>query len=400
MIELEIWFTSPQNLVIQAGKIVITPPDKSRGGRLSGQFRYLQTYLQDENRVALDPINLPLAPEIFSANRPHAGVHGVFEDSLPDDWGRRLLCRKYRLYGDATRVPSLLQHLGASGLGALSYTRPFDHNMLPVDIEHLDMEQIIEAAIMFEAGKEPARQELLYLLNGGSSPGGARPKILARYQNRQWLVKMPSIKDSMDIQALEAACLTLAQEAKIKTPDFKYLQSGRHSFLLVERFDITKSGGRNHAVSLKSLLGAENYYNASYRDIAGVISRISSKPRSNLNQLCRQMVFNAMIGNKDDHLKNFCMLHTEEGWQLSPAYDLLTCTQAQAHVLMINFKDMNITEQDLILEGKAFGLPHEEVHRIINETGAATSRWRDIIGDYLPDSIPLLEKKIWYTTYE
>lgn len=400
MIELDVWITSPRNLTVQVGKIIVAPPDKSRGGRLHAQFHYLQNYLEDENRVALDPINLPLLSKIFSANRPSAGVHGVFEDSLPDDWGRRLLCRKYQLHGDAMRVPSLLQYLGSMGLGALSYFNQSSRSskISPVDINHLEMERIIEAAIIFEAGGEPAKEELLYLINGGSSPGGARPKMLVQHQEQQWIAKMPSVKDTMDIQALEAACLTLAQKAKIKTPDFHYLKAGQHSFLLVKRFDVTGCGGRNHAVSLKSLLRAENFYYASYRDIAGVISRISSFPHSDLVQLCRQMTFNVMIGNKDDHLKNFCMLHTDEGWHLSPAYDILTCTQAQAHVLSINSKNMQITERDIITEGKAFGLPLEEVHCIVEETKTAISKWRDIIGNYLPDSISLLEGKIWHFT--
>ncbi|MBU3914124.1 HipA domain-containing protein, partial [bacterium] len=42
-----------------------------------------------------------------------------------------------------------------------------------------------------------------------------------------------------------------------------------------------------------------------------------------LRMLYRQMVFNVMIGNTDDHLKNFCMLHNDEGWKLRPAFDLV-----------------------------------------------------------------------------
>ena len=395
MIELDVWLTTPRNQVLQAGRIVVAPPDPSRGGRLDGQFRYLRSYLRDEKAIPLDPVNLPLSPGTFPANRPHAGVHGVFEDSLPDQWGRRLLCRRHGLTGEKTRVPSLLQHIGAYALGGLSYAKPAAAPAPPLDIEKVDVERVIEAAMKLEAGEEPPQPELACLLHGGSSPGGARPKILARYQGREWLVKMPSVNDTMDVQALEAGCLALAREAGIETPVCRYLPAGKHSFLLVERFDVTPWGGRNHVVSHQTLLRADHYYNLAYRDVGVATARTSSEPRRDLRRLCRQMAFNAMIGNTDDHLKNFCMLRTEEGWRLSPAYDLLTCIHKREHVLRINSKDMGITGPDLVAEGKAMGLRHGEVQQIVQETGAAVARWRDFIGDHLPDSMPILERRIW-----
>ena len=90
MIRLDVWLTHPSGGSIKAGTLVAADPDPVRGG-LQGQFRYAPEYLEHPQAFPLDPLHLPLAADTFNADRPRAGVHGVFEDSLPDDWGRRLM---------------------------------------------------------------------------------------------------------------------------------------------------------------------------------------------------------------------------------------------------------------------------------------------------------------------
>ena len=121
MIKLNVWLTVDLEKSIHVGELVVAHPDSQ--GRLQGQFRYSPGYLNRPESFPLDPIHLPVSVEIFNADRPYAGVHGVFEDSLPDDWGRRLLTRRYRLARSDQRVPQLLDLLGGQGMGALSYSR-------------------------------------------------------------------------------------------------------------------------------------------------------------------------------------------------------------------------------------------------------------------------------------
>ena len=80
----------------------------------------------------------------------------------------------------------------------------------------------------------------------------------------------------------------------------------------MRRFDINAAGGRNHYVSMQPLFKAHGFYNAGYRDLAAVIKHVSSQPGQDLHRLYRQMVFNSMIGNIDDHLKNFRRLKITE----------------------------------------------------------------------------------------
>jgi len=103
---------------MKAGALIVDDPDPVRGGLL-GQFRYAPEYLDHPRAFPLDPLNLPQSMESFAADRPRAGVHGVFEDSLPDDWGRRLMVSRHKLGRNAQRAPNLLRLLGSQGLGGL-----------------------------------------------------------------------------------------------------------------------------------------------------------------------------------------------------------------------------------------------------------------------------------------
>ncbi|MBU3981703.1 MAG: HipA N-terminal domain-containing protein, partial [Proteobacteria bacterium] len=116
---LTVWLTLPAAEVVKVGELAVDDPDAR--GALEGQFRYTSEYLENPKAFPLDPLHLKLSEKIFDADRPHAGVHGVFEDSLPDDWGRRLLVRRYNLGRSEQRVPQLLRLLSNQGLGALSY---------------------------------------------------------------------------------------------------------------------------------------------------------------------------------------------------------------------------------------------------------------------------------------
>ena len=87
-------------------------------GRGRGAFRYIRDYLALPGAYALDPVSLPLTEGSFAIDHP--GVFGVFQDSLPDDWGKRLLIRKHSLPRGRQNFPEMLMALGSSGMGALS----------------------------------------------------------------------------------------------------------------------------------------------------------------------------------------------------------------------------------------------------------------------------------------
>jgi serine/threonine-protein kinase HipA len=323
MIRLDVWLTLPSGESLKAGVLVVADPDPVNGA-LHGQFRYDSNYLNNPQSFPLDPLHLPLSKEIFNADRPYIGVHGVFEDSLPDDWGRKLMVRLHNLSRNEQRVPQLLLLLGNHGLGALSYVEEGRPELKTTGISCRHLPKLALLAERFE--QDPtivADDEFSLLLQAGSSPGGARPKALVEDENGLYLAKFASIKDQLDVVSLEAAAMEIARRAGIETAETKIMPLASGKCLLVKRFDINETGGRNHLISVQSLLKADGYYNAGYQDLAEVLKHVSTNPGEDLRRLYQQLVFNAMIGNTDDHLKNFLMRHDNKGWRLSPAFDLL-----------------------------------------------------------------------------
>ena len=364
--------------------MVTADPDPVKGV-MAGQFRYTSEYLDHPGAFPLDPFHLPLTADTLDADRPGAGVHGVFEDSLPDDWGRRLMIRRYKLGREDQRVPNLLRLLGNKGLGALIYA---EEGTPEVETTGATSRQLKELAILAEKfEQDPAAaedDEIFLLFQAGTSPGGARPKALIEDENGSYLAKFASIKDQLDVVSLEAAAMELARKAGIETADTNLVPLGSRKCLLVKRFDISEAGGRNHIVSMQTLLKADGYYYAGYRDIAHVLQKISAAPQRDLQMLFRQMVFNVLIGNTDDHLKNFCMLHDDEGWRLSPAFDLVpNIGMNREHVLRIGLDYKAPDLHGLISEARYFGIKRRQtVLDFVEEVRFFVSKWPDVFSDF------------------
>lgn len=381
MIRLDVWLTLPSEPSLKAGTLIVADPDPDRGG-LHGQFRYAPEYQAHPRAFPLDPLHLPLSMGSFDADRPHAGVHGVFEDSLPDDWGRRLMIRRYNLGRNEQRVPNLLRLLGNQGLGALSYVEEGRSELKPTGVSCQHLQQLALLARKFE--QEPASaddNELSLLFQAGSSPGGARPKALVADEKGAYLAKFASARDHADVVSLEAAAMALGRQAGIETADTMLVSLGTTiKCLLVKRFDINEAGGRNHLISMQSLLKADDYYNAGYRDLTDVIKHISSQPGHDLRRLYRQMVFNTMIGNTDDHLKNFIMLHDDNGWRLSPAFDLIpNIGFNREHILRIGLDTRPPNAETLLVEAKHFGIKRrQQAMAVIKKVHGAVSKWPEV----------------------
>jgi serine/threonine-protein kinase HipA len=154
--------------------------------------------------------------------------------------------------------------------------------------------------------------------------------------------------------------------------------------LLVKRFDISDAGGRNHLISMQSLLKADDYYSAGYKELTDAIKHISSQPGHDLQRLFRQMVFNTMIGNTVDHLKNFLMLHDDDGWRLSPAFDLIpNIGFNREHVLRIGMDSLPANTETLLVESKHFGIKRRQrALEIIEEIHGAVSKWFEVFGEF------------------
>ncbi|VAW77850.1 HIPA PROTEIN [hydrothermal vent metagenome] len=384
MTHLYVWLRHPDGEISLAGELRVADPDARRGGRLRGEFRYTEAYLGDPRAIALDPVHLPLSARIFEAQRPHAGIHGIFEDSLPDDWGRGVLVRRFGLSRQQHTPPHLLRVLGTECLGALAYTTtprwPQDRD----SADSFDLESLINAAERYDLNPEMlSEHELNHLFQAASSPGGARPKVVVRYQRESWIAKLRSSRDSVDMVRIEAASLALARRASLKVPDFKLQIMGTHAALLLKRFDLSPQQGHYHIASLQTLMGEDGYYFTGYPELADTVRQVSSAPEQDLPDLYRQAVFNAALGNTDDHLKNFSMRNDGGGWRLTPAYDLIPDIPRRGeHVLHFGSSGNRPTAASLLALAKAFGLSPQKTQSVLREVATAFNHWTAVFRSY------------------
>lgn len=344
-------------------------------GKMQSAFRYDGEFLGAADRFSLDPVSLPLKPGTIDAPM---GFFGAFEDSLPDDWGRRLLVRKHNFPRHSQNLPALLLALGNSGLGALAFTARDLPDPPSEEPSIIHLGELAEAAEKFEKG-EALDIELTRLFAAGSSPGGARPKALVYDPDApaHYLAKFPSTKDDVDVVRIEAATMILAEKAGLRPAPTRLVDCGGKPILLVERFDILPNG-RRHMVSLQTLLLAQGFYQLRYFDMLNVIRKFSSDPLNDSEQLYRQMVFNGLMGNTDDHLKNFLMVYEQGiGWRLSPAFDLIPdIGRREEHVLFFDTGAYCPSLEKLAALGRTWGISRPEA--VVAQVCDAVARWQDV----------------------
>lgn len=290
-------------------------------------FEYDRRWLVDG--FSISPLELPLKESVFIAKPiPFQGNFGIFEDSLPDGYGRYLLHKALQRQGIDDKSFSALDRLslvGESGMGALSYfpiLEVGDNNELTNDFDLLQ-----EKALEVLKEKQSDDAEML-LYNSGNS-GGARPKAVFSDNEGHWLVKFRHCYDPKDIGLQEFKYNEIAKECGINVPDFKLING---KYFATRRFDISPEGERIHSATAGGLLGISHSTPVlDYENLLALTGYLTQNP-DEVEEMFRRMVFNYLTGNKDDHSKNFSFLAIKEKrnkweWHLAPAYDLTLCAE-------------------------------------------------------------------------
>ena len=304
-----------------------------RGVMESGEFAYGRRYLAASTPLPLNPEHLPLrdATFVLPAQRVRDGgaLPLTLRDALPDSWGRKVLeVQQGRPLSD---VEALLL-TSEDRVGAMVFAAELPiRSELPAT-EAPSLEDLAESSRRIEAGL-PVAPRMQQLLRGGSL-GGARPKATFIHGGRRHIAKFASRGDVHDMEVVEAVTLGLAQQCGIEVPAFLLQPLAVGHALLLERFD--RSGSiaderRHHYLSASALMDVPYASSlGSYVELAQLLRRLSRRPEADMRELFHRMVFNLVIGNSDDHVKNHGVLHLEgRGWQLAPAVDLVA--QLHAH---------------------------------------------------------------------
>lgn len=363
---------------------------RSRGTRDSASFEYDRAWLSQSMRFALDPA-LRLAQGQFhtASDRP---LFGALADSTPDRWGRMLMRQAERHQAASTgRHPRTLHEIDylldvddEARLGALRFSSheggPFLAESVRGRIPPLVELPRLLAATNRVLDDAATGDDLQLLLAPGSSLGGARPKASVRDRNGHLLIaKFPSSNDEFDIVRWEEVALRLARRAEVDVSRSRLEVIAGHSVLLLERFD-RKSQIRTPYLSAMSILGAAPHEDHSYLEIADALRRYGASPRSDLQALWRRVVFNVLISNTDDHLRNHGFLYVgPQGWTLSPAFDLNPVPMdVKPRILStaITFDDATASLELAMEVAEYFEVDAAQARKIVAAVGAATGRWR------------------------
>jgi serine/threonine-protein kinase HipA len=361
-------------------------------GRESAAFEYDRAWLAHPERFALEPA-LRLDPG------PHHTGHdqrlfGALGDSAPDRWGRALMRRGERRTAALERrsvqtlgeIDFLLRVDDEARQGALRFAWQQDGPFLaaagPGRIPPLVELPNLLAASQHAASETETDEELRLLLAPGSSVGGARPKAVVRDQDGTLsIAKFPHPNDEYDHQKWEAVALSLANQAGIEVPVWRLETIAGKSVLLSRRFD-RQTARRIPFLSAMSLLAARDNEQHNYLEIVDALRRYGAQPRDHARALWRRIVFNVLISNTDDHLRNHGFLYAGgAGWRLSPAYDLNPVpVDIKARVLTTWIDpDENTASLELALtHADYFDLDRSSASRIAGEVGKAVSQWRTV----------------------
>lgn len=351
---------------------------------------------------------LTLDPKLFLFEGPQYPTapqdrFGVFADSSPDRWGRFLMERRLErdiragVLPAGTRLYETDYLLGVHDLyrvGALRYKREDQGEFLdnsnglaaPPFTEIRALEQATRALEEDQDNvSQQGQQWLRMLIAPGGSLGGARPKAsVADEQGHLYIAKFPSARDDYDVGGWEMVVNALAVGCglNVAAAEARKFASDHHCFM-VRRFDRTDDGKRLHFASAMTMTGHVDGDDAStgvsYLELAEVLIRHGAQTNADLRELWSRIVFNILVSNTDDHLRNHgFILIPGSGWRLSAAYDMNPVPIADGLKLNITEAD-NALDLELAREVAAyFRLSLVEADEIIDEFQGIVRQWRTL----------------------
>ncbi len=361
------------------------------------EFAFSEVALTDPHlaRQQLDPdISLFAGPQYPRNGRRR---FGMFADSSPDRWGRRLIERSFARRKRAGNLPAnarlcesdyLLGVHDAFRSGALRFKLDDTGAFLAADLPiaappFVRIRELEAASRAFESDEDDDAgldEQLRILLAPGASLGGARPKAsVSDPDGNLWIAKFPSVNDRHDTGAWEYVLHELASRCGIRVPTASARRfGGAARTFLVRRFDRREAGERIHFASAMTLTGHVDGESASYLEIADVLASQGAEAGADLLELWTRIVFNIMVSNTDDHLRNHGFLLTPNGWRLSPAYDMNPNPDSLGLALDIDDSD-NALDLDLARSiAQYFRVRDTEALRTITRLRETMAGWREI----------------------
>lgn len=320
----------------------------------------------------------------------------MIADTLPDHFGISVmgiyLAQKGIAYNDLSPLEKL-SYVGDRGIGATTYEpSEFEHPLNSGEIDLTILQEMCEEVIQEKTKNELVQfsksENLLQdLMLVSSTAGGAQPKALIHRKGDHILSGLSSPKegyayeiikiineDTIDEGKIEHLYYKIAIANNIPMSKSELLHHKGFSHFVTQRFDKSSSGEKMHVQTLSALTGEYFRSNTtSFEKIMKIITLLQGD-RNQKEDMFRRIAFNIITCNRDDHMKNTSFIMNKEGnWSLSPAYDLTFHCPNNGntfynHLITINGKGNNFTENDLISAARKYDIhqPEQIIEQILD----------------------------------
>jgi serine/threonine-protein kinase HipA len=364
-------------------------------GKKAFSFEYDADWIRSKEQQLLDPDIAWFSGPQYPNGKEN---FGVLMDSMPDTWGRTLMKRRAAQLAKEAGKPApvlydidfLLGVYDETRMGALRFRLKRDGPFLDDNTGNpappwATIRELQHGAAVLESDEDSAevKKMLAILIAPGSSLGGARPKANITDENGHlWIAKFPSKADTIDKAAWEYIAYKLAFQCGVLMPESRIEKvAGKFHTFFTKRFD-RQLHERIHFASAMTMTGQNEdtikANPASYLDMAEFIQYNGAQNKQDLHQLWRRIVFHIAISNTDDHLRNHGFILTENGWVLSPAFDINPSVDKDGLALNIDTQNNAMDFELARSVGEYFQLGVAEMNKIITDVKKAVSGWKKI----------------------
>jgi serine/threonine-protein kinase HipA len=378
-------------------------------------FEYAPAFVN--TGIELSPLRMPIGqadePFVFTElSATFQRLPALLADALPDKFGNALINAWMAQHGvNDQQVTALdrLAYMGKRGLGALEF-RPV-RGATRESSTAIELSKLVNSARVAVSGEftdDPhAEAALKQIISVGTSAGGARAKASVAWNPNtdeicagqfdvepgfeHWLLKFDGLDQSQnlgvtkDFGRVEYAYHLMARAAGITMSDCRLLEENGRAHFMTRRFD--RDGNIKH--HLQTLCGMDHLdFNQiathDYNQFFMVLQKLEL-PTDAFDQAFRRMAFNVMAANNDDHTKNISfILRQNQGWALSPAYDITFSYDPRnrwlrEHLMSVNGRFSDITRQDLLRVADRFVVPKPET--ILTTVRNAVQAWPDFAAE-------------------
>lgn len=368
-------------------------------GREFYSFEYSEEWLKHQNFVIDPDLQLYKGRQYINDDKK---IFGAFADSCPDRWGRKLMDRREELRAreNDERPRKLLESdylLGVydeSRMGGLRFKTNEGGPFLSDDVEFTtppwtSLRELEQASIAFENEDNGLDDKWLkQLLAPGSSLGGARPKASVKAPDETlWIAKFPSKHDDIDSGAWEMVVHDLAIMCGLNVPEAKAEKFSKlGTTFLVKRFD-RDGEKRIHFSSAMTMLGKSDGANAadgsSYLEIVSFLKANGAHPKDDIKELWKRIVFSIAVSNTDDHFRNHGFILENDGWSLSPMYDVNPDLYGRYLSLNINDTESMLDFDVAIDAAPYYGIEKKDAEKMVDEIkDIVTNNWKNLASKY------------------